>query len=250
MCEEHSWLFSGCRHTWRAKSHCEAARRAKRQAESGCCGLWSSTPRKVCQVRYQTHYDPRPCRQCQRAARERIDREARETAEARAQAKRAAEKYGWRAAALRGGNGVGASDGTGRDSYISTGLYQQAVNILPESEYRRHVPPPPGRVATTRMLRGYTRRIGASEVLPPLPIALTRDQVRRGAGGPDGRGRWRQQDPEPSQRGRREIRDSYHNMMRSAGFPLPLPQQRHEASDEHDEPLPDDDFLAMVSRVG
>lgn len=240
MCVEHVWLFSDCRHSWQTKQHCADAKRAKEEAEdSGCCGLWASTPKKICQVRYETHRDLRACRQCLRAARDKTEREAREKTEARAQARRAAERYGW-------------GDATRRDSHISSELYRQAVNIVPGSEYKRYMPPPPSyRPAASSPPRAVKTKIGVADVLPPLPLAVTRDQIRKGTGSlKNGSRRRYPQYMQPSQRDKNEIRDSYNGMIRSAGLPLPLPQQRHEASDENDEPLPDDDFLAMVGRAG
>lgn len=262
MCEEHIWRSSGCSHTSRSKNRCEDARRAQRKAESGCCGLWATTPKKVCEVRYTTHYDARLCRQCQKAARESSVREAREVAKARAAAKQAAARYGWETAATSGGNR--------RDSHIDSGLYGQAVNILPESEYRQYMPAPPGRSATGRTTRGaaagsniamvplrpppaVTRgqvRRGTNAANGPPPPAMTRGQSRRGTNAANGPGDRTGRTFEARLQARGQIRDSYHNIIRSAGLPLPLPRQEHEGSDEYDEPLPDDDFLAMVSRAG
>ena len=268
MCNEHVWLFRGCRHSWRSKTYCEDARRAQRQAESGCCGFFTSSPEDVCEVRAVTHLDERPCRQCQRADREAIDRDARNLAKARAEARQAAELYGWEA----------DDAGAGRDSHISRGLYQQAVTILPEREYMEYMPAPAGRSTapagrspapagrsptpagrlptpasrslTVRTIRGAAR----GEAIPmtpfPPPVAVTRAQVRRGAGAANGPRHRTERTPQERRQAQSEIRNDYNNIVRSAGLSLPLPRPQHEAADEFDEPLPDEEFLDMVSRAG
>lgn len=254
MCYEHIWLFRECRHSWRSKSYCEDARRAQREAESACCGFFTSSPEDVCEVRPVTHHDARPCRQCQRADREAIDREARNLAKARAEAKEAAERYGWDA----------ADAGAGRDSHISRGLYRQAVTILPEREYMEYMATPAGpstapagrspatdsRSLTARTTRGAARGEAIPMTPLPPPAAVTRARVRRGAGAANGPRHRTERSPQERRQAQSEIRNDYNNIIRSAGLPLPLPRPQHEAADEFDEPLPDEEFLDMVSRAG
>lgn len=261
MCQEHIWKFSRCRHSSRSRHYCEAARRAQRKAESGCCGFLVSTPENVCRVVTITHCDSSPCRQCQRAFREEIDREARQLAEAKAQAKAAAKKYGWVTATAGGSGGNGGSGGVRRDSHISSSLYRQAVSILPESEYRENIPAPPARTGSRRAHRPASSsrrdrdqgRVVPLVPLPPSP-AVARGQGRKGRRcnppAPSRPSGSTQRSPEERLQAQREIRNSYNNIIRSAGLPLPLPRPRHESADEFDEPLPDDDFLDMVSRAG
>ncbi|KAL1880515.1 hypothetical protein VTK73DRAFT_5715 [Phialemonium thermophilum] len=140
MCILHIWLFSTCKHSCRSKTICDAAIREQRLAEANCGGCWPRKPRRVCTLQVRTHFDSSPCRPCQRASREAVDREARRRTRAREEDRQVAERYGWKGHAAANGGSSGAKGR--RDSFISSGLYRETVKILPSSEYKESMPPP------------------------------------------------------------------------------------------------------------
>ena len=99
MCVERIWLYKGCQHSSRSRADCEGARR---QSRGWWAPLFGSSDVEACSRRFETHYDLMPCQQCQRAARERSDREAHDRAGTRNQAREAAEIYGWSTGGRRG----------------------------------------------------------------------------------------------------------------------------------------------------
>jgi hypothetical protein len=254
MCEQKIITYERCRHEISEKLHCKQALREIRRAEkrSTWCCIWISNrkSRVICDVRYLMYRNPNLCEECQAARRRerawqvRRYREQAKQAKQRAEAEKAARRRQQQESSQLSRARDHTRPGAVRypqeqvaQMYDEDPLYQDIYDLLSGRTKQEYVSPPPAtqqKNSRGRESRGH-RPYGG---LAPAPVPAARASV----GVPlniAARSRY----------DHRSRRDSWNRAVHEAGYSLPLPEQKHEASDDRGEPLPGDDFLDMMERL-
>lgn len=316
MCIEHVLTYAVCKHEESGKKYCRAAKIEIEKVQKGTTWCCIPIPRKrriVCDVEFKTSRDDGLCDHCKAARRReharqvregraksqqqrKADQEARdrerneiiEKEEARAQARKAAERYGWKSREARQAEGNRPTGNHG-DSFIDEQLYEQIFDMLETPLYLQNVPEPKASggnrehsgnklktsgPVTPSGAREDTRRAGEkSGRVPHDPTRATRPDGTRSRKGKEQSGHKRRgpaQAPAPGPVAPATVsypksvhhRTTYRKHEGSEVF-YPAPNAASNGGtasrnqvvqgggmpyDEYGEPLPDDDFLDYVER--
>ena len=155
MCTEQETDHQKCGHHTRTKEICDAVRRERERAKAKSHELYGN-PRRVCDtiaLPLKTVYDW-PCQNCLRRGAEERAREEQQKRQARADATKAAEKYGWK-----------RPNDPRQGQADETQVIGQVVNIVPAEDI--------GEFMSNGINRGRglpPRAPPPDKPLPPLPF--------------------------------------------------------------------------------